>query len=276
MFRFMDYMFPRGILICLHRQCSCQHLNTRPFPAHTRSQARFTLSSSLNATMFSLLRGFNPLKSSMSDIPAPYDKVCIQVFQVPFLRVSQLSAQGVQVVVVFGRTGMGISSVVNLILGQEEAPCHNDIHPCTVEPAFYRLEIDGQEFDIYDIPGFRRDFSPAKMIGRLHRERGIDLLINCIRPKDGTIKGYYNSVRAAVPDRVPIVAIVTGLEREGNNMEDWWTKNGEELLGKGLKFVDHACVTSLSQEDVSYNLECYGRKIESVKVARDLIVRCCN
>lgn len=185
--------------------------------------------------------------------------------------------QGVQVVVVFGRTGMGVSSVVNLILGREEAPCHNDIHPCTVVPACYRLEIEGQEFDIYDIPGFRKDFSPAKTIGRLHRERGIDLLVNCIRPKDGTVKGYYNSVRSVVPDRVPIVAVVTGLERGGGNrMEDWWSKNGEELLGKGLKFVDHACVTSLSREDVSYNLECYGRKMESFKAARDLIVRCCN
>ncbi|KAL4079748.1 hypothetical protein J3A83DRAFT_1153613 [Scleroderma citrinum] len=207
--------------------------------------------------MFSLLRGFNPLKSNVSDAPAPYNK-------------------GVQVIVVFGRTGMGVSSVVNLILGQEEAPYHSDIHPCTVEPSYYRLDIDGQEFDVYDMPGFRKDFSPAKLIGRLHRERGIDLLVNCIRPKDGTIRGYYNSVRSMVPDRVPIVAVVTGLERHGEEMEDWWLKNGEELLGKGLKFVDHACVTSLSPEDVSYNLDLYGRRIESVKAARDLVVRCCN
>ncbi|KAG6331905.1 hypothetical protein ID866_7184 [Astraeus odoratus] len=186
--------------------------------------------------MISLLRGLNPLKPNMSDRPMPYRK-------------------GVQVIVVFGRTGMGVSSLVNLILGREEAPYHCDIHPCTVEPMQYRMEIDGQEFDVYDMPGFRKDFSPAKTIGRLHRERGIDLLVNCIRPKDGTVKGYYNAVRSAVSDRVPIVAVVTGLERHGQNMEDWWLKNGGELLGKGLKFVDHACVTSLSPEDVSYNLD---------------------
>lgn len=171
---------------------------------------------------------------------------------------------------------MGVSSLVNLILGREDAPYHSDMHPCTVEPAFYRLVLHGQEFDVYDMPGFRKGFSPTKLIARLHRERGIDLLVNCIRPKDGTNKGYYNAIRSTVSDRVPMVAVVTGLERHPRRMEDWWLRNGGELLAKGLKFVDHACVTTLSTEDVSYNLESYGRKIESMKAVKDLILRHSN
>ncbi|KAI6130803.1 hypothetical protein EDD16DRAFT_1028754 [Pisolithus croceorrhizus] len=247
----------RQLDICLHQPCLTQTLKY-PLTLHTPAfSTNLRALCTQNARMFSMLRGFTPLKQSMPDRPAPYDKA-------------------VQVIVVFGRTGMGVSSLVNLILGREEAPYHSDIHPCTLEPTPYQTEIDGQEFEVYDFPGFRKGFSPAKLIGRLHRERGIDLVINCIRPKDGTVKGYYNAVRSAVPDRVPIVAVVTGLERHGDDMEKWWLRNGGDLLEKGLKFVDHACVTTLSPEDVSYNLDLYGRRIESTKAVRDLIIRCCN
>lgn len=184
------------------------------------------------------------------------------------------------VVVVFGRTGMGISSLVNLILGREDAPFSTDIHPCTVAPAAYRVDINEHAFDIYDIPGFGGDAHPEKTIGDLYSERGIDLLMYCLRPKEGIAKKMFNAVRSAVPARVPIVGVVTGLEKYVGAMEDWWAagtrKNGDFLTSRGLKFVDHACVTTLSREDVSYNMDLYERRYQSTQAVRNLIWRNCN
>ncbi|KAH7887160.1 hypothetical protein F5I97DRAFT_1829593 [Phlebopus sp. FC_14] len=197
----------------------------------------------------------------------------------PVMPMPVYNGDRVHVIVIFGRTGMGVSSLVNLITGREDAPYHTDIHPCTQEPAAYRVEINEETFDIYDIPGFGSGFHPEKTISDLYAERGIDLLINCMRPKGGVVKGYYNAVRSAVPERVPIVAVVTGLEKQKDEMEDWWSgpkKNGENLAAKGMRFVDHACVTSLPREDVCYNIDSYERRYHSVQAVRNLIWRNCN
>lgn len=174
---------------------------------------------------------------------------------------------------------MGVSSLVNLIIGREDAPFHTDIQPCTRSPAAYRMDINGHAFDIYDIPGFGHDYDPAITIGQLYTERGIDLLVYCLKPGGGIVKGHYNAVRSAVPERVPLAAVVTGLEQHGGSMENWWSgpkKNGETLAAKGMKFVDHACVTTLSREDVSYNMELYEQRYQSTQAVRSLIWRNCN
>ncbi|KAF8137712.1 hypothetical protein EV363DRAFT_1446493 [Boletus edulis] len=213
--------------------------------------------------VLSRLRVFNPFETKSPTMPMPVN-----------------NGDRVHVIVVFGRTGIGISSLVNLILGREDAPFSTDMHPCTVAPAAYRVDINGHAFDIYDIPGFETDYSSEKTIGDLYTERGIDLLIYCLRPKEGITKKIYNDVRSAVPERVPMVGVVTGLEKHRASMEDWWMggprKNGDMLVSRGLRFVDHACVTTLSREDVSYNMDLYERRYQSTQAVRNLIWRNCN
>ncbi|KAG8217003.1 hypothetical protein J3R82DRAFT_7317 [Butyriboletus roseoflavus] len=208
------------------------------------------------------LRVRNPFEPKSPTMPMPVD-----------------NGDRVHVVVIFGRTGMGISSLVNLILGREDAPFSTDIHPCTLAPSAYRVDINGHAFDIYDIPGFGNDYSPEKTIGDLYTERGVDLLVYCLRPKEGIARKIYNAVRSAVPERVPMVGVVTGLEKHNQSMEDWWSgprKNGDMLASRGLKFIDHACVTTLSREDVSYNMDLYERRYQSTQAVRNLIWRNCN
>ncbi|KAH0826766.1 hypothetical protein J3R83DRAFT_5176 [Lanmaoa asiatica] len=236
--------------------------------------------------VFSRLRGLNPFETKAPTMPMPVDNVSPPFEHGPWCvwrmcRSYYLFEKGdrVHVIVVFGRTGMGISSLVNLILGREDAPFSTDMHPCTLAPAAYRVDINGHAFDIYDIPGFGNEYAPEKTIGDLYTERGVDLLVYCLRPKEGIAKKIYNAVRSAVPERVPMVGVVTGLEKHSVSMEDWWSgprKNGDMLASRGLKFVDHACVTTLSREDVSYNMDLYERRYQSTQAVRNLIWRNCN
>ncbi|KAH7887159.1 hypothetical protein F5I97DRAFT_1873536 [Phlebopus sp. FC_14] len=186
---------------------------------------------------------------------------------------------GVYVVVVFGRTGVGVSSLVNLIIGREVAKYHNDGTACTKQKASYRVAIDGRNVDVFDIPGFEGSVPEdqiVRTIVQIHQERGIDLLINCLRPKDGLFASIFKAAVTAVHKcdaGVPVVAVVTFLERQKETMEDWWSgpsKNGDKLAG--MTFVDHACVTTLPPDGRKWG----QRRLESEKVVRDLIVRHCN
>lgn len=261
-----------------HRVCP-------PNPRLSRMASRnFFVPSKLfsETPVLSRLRGLNPFEARSQTMPLPVDNVS------PFTHtasreqtnlISFKKGDRVHVVVVFGRTGMGISSLVNLILGREDAPFSTDMHPCTLAPAAYRVDINGHAFDIYDIPGFGNEFVPEKTISDLYTERGIDLLIYCLRPKEGIAKKIFNAVRSAVPERVPMVGVITALEKHSHSMEDWWSgprKNSEMLASRGLKFVDHACVTTLSREDVSYNMDMYERRYQSTQAVRNLIWRNCN
>ncbi|KAH0826762.1 hypothetical protein J3R83DRAFT_5172 [Lanmaoa asiatica] len=151
----------------------------------------------------------------------------------------------------------------------------NDAHasrpgarPCTLAPAPYRVDTNGHAFDIYDIPVFGNEYAPEKTIGDLYTERGIDLLVYCLRPKEGIAKKIYNAVRSAVPERVPMVGVVTGLEKHSVSMEDWWSgprKNGDVLAS--------ACVTTLSREDVLYNMDLYERRYQSMQAVSSCLER---
>ncbi|KAG9310010.1 hypothetical protein JVU11DRAFT_10044 [Chiua virens] len=163
--------------------------------------------------VLSRLRGLNPFETKPSAMPMPVN-----------------NGDRVHVVVVFGRTGMGVSSLVNLILGREDAPFSTDMHPCTVAPAAYRVDLNGHAFDIYDIPGFGNEYAPEKTISDLYTERGIDLLMYCLRPKEGIAKKIYNAVRSAVPERVPLVGVVTG-PRETRGVDGGLVVRDEEERG---------------------------------------------
>ncbi|KAF9234452.1 hypothetical protein BU15DRAFT_52602 [Melanogaster broomeanus] len=185
--------------------------------------------------------------------------------------------QGAYVIVVFGRTGTGISSVVNLISGRADALCSGGSNRCTKEIAQYEANIDSKKIHVYDIPGFgggERELPDNEIITTIvdiHRKQVIGLLVQCLGPRGGISHNDYLSVTSAVGPQVPIAAVVTHLEREGGEMDDWWLRNAEKLASKKMMFVDHACVTTIP---VPSNDAQWGRrKMESEKAVRDLISR---
>ncbi|KIJ58417.1 hypothetical protein HYDPIDRAFT_102695 [Hydnomerulius pinastri MD-312] len=161
-------------------------------------------------------------------------------------------------VIIAGESGIGKSSLINLITDQEVAQTSNDSTACTLQTRSYKFSIDGHDFLLWDTPGFDEgsmtvanarfpELMVRTLVQRLKNAGGIDLLVYCMhgnRAKTGLVNSY-KVIRSLVPTTVPFVAVVTRLERYPNQIEDWWAKNEHELSNFGMEFADHACITAL-------------------------------
>ena len=189
-------------------------------------------------------------------------------------------------VVLAGECGTGKSSLINLIIGRNVAKTSNDTAACTTEVRSYKVSIDGCTLKLWDTPGLdegsttRANIRPSealvKSLHRLQNKGDIHLLVYCMqgsRAKAALLK-HYETIHDLLPPAVPIVAVITRLERYQDRMEDWWSNNVQELAIFGMKFADHACITTIP--------DCRGlpsafreRLIYSQRAVRDLIRRNC-
>ncbi|KAG2129787.1 P-loop containing nucleoside triphosphate hydrolase protein [Suillus clintonianus] len=191
-------------------------------------------------------------------------------------------------IVIFGETGIGKSSVINAIAQQELAKASNDGPGCTLDSQRYPVDINGQSFVLIDTAGL--DEGPKgiarvptatakKQLKSLLRELmkpgsssgGIDLLVYCVR-NTATSKamiGNYNTFYSGACQKIPIVVVVTRLERD---MESWWDLNKGKF--NGMQFRDYACVTTL--QGSPDNSDSINRRItESSDILRNLVVNNC-
>ena len=189
-------------------------------------------------------------------------------------------------VVLTGESGIGKSSLVNLITGQQLAKTSNDSSACTLSIKGYDASIDGRSFVLWDTPGFNEGLGATSMgsysdrfrmlIDDLESNGGVDLVLFCMlasRAKVALMNNYF-AVRALIPKSTPVVAIVTSLERHPGRMEDWWLNSGPELTRLGMTFVGHACVTALS-DNIALPRAIRERIADSQKTLRSVIRRVC-
>lgn len=185
-------------------------------------------------------------------------------------------------IVIIGQTGVGASSLINTITGGvAKAPISTDVSPCTKSFTAYPFTLNGRSFRLIDSPGFGSFKCPSSAIVKALRELdaqfGIDLVVNCLRGTRGDANaGYqnYTAIRSAVSDDVPIVVVITCLERYGDSMDLWWSTNEADLKARRMVFADHACVTTLdasATRDAAFK----DRLSESEKAAKRVILRNC-
>lgn len=191
-------------------------------------------------------------------------------------------------VIVAGESGIGKSSLINLIADQQPARTSSDSVVCTVAPESYSVRIDGHDFLLWDTPGFNEGLTDSprtnysaqlhSFLRRMSFEGKIDLLLYCIpasRAKMAMVNNY-RAICSVVPPTTPIAAVVTHLERHPGQMEDWWANNGHDLGSLGMNFVGHACVTTLPASGTRVlPSSIYERVAESRKALRSLIRRVC-
>ncbi|KAF9244992.1 P-loop containing nucleoside triphosphate hydrolase protein [Melanogaster broomeanus] len=95
-------------------------------------------------------------------------------------------------VVLFGETGSGKSSIINLLAGSPVAEVAHSVDACTKLPRWYQISIGEKKFRLYDTTGFNQlqshnvdHISPYEQAhGVLRSFEDVDLILLCAR-KDG-------------------------------------------------------------------------------------------
>ncbi|KAF8836097.1 hypothetical protein BDN67DRAFT_363658 [Paxillus ammoniavirescens] len=173
-------------------------------------------------------------------------------------------------IVIVGETGVGKSSLINLIIGTTKAETANDVRGVTIGTTCYEWEKSYTEtFCLWDTPGLGEgsagSVSPKRaqdalrsLLTEQHKANGIHLLVFCMRGISRVTKGVkqtYDTVigiRDKVSPGVPVVAVVTELEKKSSlpdvvsSMEEWWTSDPDGL--SDLAFPGHACITTLTDD----------------------------
>ncbi|KAH7888327.1 P-loop containing nucleoside triphosphate hydrolase protein [Phlebopus sp. FC_14] len=176
----------------------------------------------------------------------------VRKISAPVLRITNI--------VIFGETGVGKSSVINLIAEREIAEVTPDMRGCTLDCEEYRLNVDTAHLRIFDTVGLNGPTVDAsnylaavrkayKLINLLNRAGGVDLLLFCIRGSRLTMaqqSNYKLFHEFLCNKKVPVAIIVTHLENE-DSMEDWWRRNERDFGHFKIDFVGHACVTATNR-----------------------------
>ncbi|KAJ2917977.1 hypothetical protein MD484_g2443, partial [Candolleomyces efflorescens] len=148
-------------------------------------------------------------------------------------------------IVFFGESGHGKSSVVNMVLGSDEAPTSSSAMGCTFQADEYPCELSGHKFSLWDTAGLNEgDLGTVKpmdaivnLYGLLKKlQGGVSLLVFCIRAprvNDASHKNWILFREIVCQEKVPIVMAVTHLENE-EPMDDWWPRNESSFRKYGM------------------------------------------
>ncbi|OAX37198.1 hypothetical protein K503DRAFT_743100 [Rhizopogon vinicolor AM-OR11-026] len=179
-------------------------------------------------------------------------------------------------IVLFGETGAGKSSVVNLMAGEEVAETSPDMQRSTLTWKKYPIAFGGYNYNVFDTIGLEEPqlgideyleaiVNARNLITKLDNEGGIDLLLFCVRAGrvSATLQNNYRLFYEWLCEKkVPILLVLTGLERE-QNMEDWWTRNKDTFAKYGISVHGHACITAANKLD--------GRHQQLYQLSRQLV-----
>ncbi|KAH7888325.1 P-loop containing nucleoside triphosphate hydrolase protein [Phlebopus sp. FC_14] len=161
-------------------------------------------------------------------------------------------------IILFGETGVGKSSVINLIAGAPVADVSPDVEGCTMASKEYKFTVDSKKYCIWDTVGLEEPemgingyldaiVKALVLINRLTDAGGVNLLLFCMRGNRVTAttqSNYRLFYEVLCGKQVPIALVITHLERE-THMEDWWSRNEKSIEKYGIKSAGHACVTGV-------------------------------
>jgi len=157
-------------------------------------------------------------------------------------------------VVIFGESGAGKSSLINLLCGSDVAAISSSANGCTLHATPYDYTDPTEtSFRFWDTAGLNEGdggrVPNVEAVVRLYRlimslHDGISLLIFVMRApriRDASAKNWTLFHEIICRRQVPAVIAITGLEGE-ESMDAWWTQNQDSFHAQGISPIGHACV----------------------------------
>ncbi|KAK7448524.1 hypothetical protein VKT23_013787 [Stygiomarasmius scandens] len=190
-------------------------------------------------------------------------------------------------VLLFGSTGCGKSSIVNMLSDSEKAVTSSGAKGCTFKNEAYDVTLDGDVYTIFDTTGMDEGTEATvksadalaslyKLIDRL--SDGINLLAFVMRgPRitEHAEKNYSVFYEGICEKKVPIVIIITGMENE-DPMDAWWEKNETHFVTTEMLFDGHACITATRGKMTNKGYKNEFEYQESQDLVRELIRANCR
>ncbi|KAJ8581040.1 hypothetical protein M405DRAFT_706516, partial [Rhizopogon salebrosus TDB-379] len=166
-------------------------------------------------------------------------------------------------IVIFGETGAGKSSVINLMAGLDVARTSPDMELCTLQWREHTISFNETRYQVFDTVGlvdpheYPEKYPAAvinaySLINALNGRGGINLLLFCVRAGrvTATLQNIYRLFFEFFCEKnVPLALVITGLDRERGDMEDWYTRNAGIFKKYDMHFAGHACITAANHLD---------------------------
>ncbi|KAF9522878.1 hypothetical protein CPB83DRAFT_911057 [Crepidotus variabilis] len=162
-------------------------------------------------------------------------------------------------IILFGSTGSGKSSVINMLIGPHTAKVDNGANGCTFNSSAYPLSLGGIEFTIHDTAGLNEGWNGtvpnshamAQLYELLRRcKDGISLLIYCVRA--GRMGPYTEALKQnwaffyeiLCKKQVPIILLVTNVESDEGS---WLDREDTAQLFRDCAIFPNgaACITPI-------------------------------
>ncbi|KAM6494048.1 P-loop containing nucleoside triphosphate hydrolase protein [Amanita muscaria] len=172
-------------------------------------------------------------------------------------------------VIIFGETGGGKSSIINLLAGANVAATSSGSVGCTFRSNAYNVSIEGMTFRFHDTAGLDEGQGGTvvkqQAIVQLYEllrslSDGVSLLIFCMRGpriKESVVRNWQLFWDIICQKHVPILLAITGLENE-QDMDAWWKNNQTFFTRNLMNPKSVACITAAKgkkRRDGSHNFD---------------------
>jgi predicted GTPase len=156
-------------------------------------------------------------------------------------------------VVIFGESGAGKSSIINMLAGEEVFDVDGGANGTTFEHQGCTIRFGDLDINVWDTPGLNQSekgkVPPEKALQQLFnllRDLGgvnLVVLVTRFRVTQNTINNYHLMRDVLCGGRVPMVVAITNREFKTDN-EKWWREIKTIYSRNQMNFVAHAIGTA--------------------------------